>query len=63
MHVRITNVMVVGERPDATEDLFERTDDYYVYLRPQNVTEDDVRQRNGWKEGAHVPLWMGMPPH
>jgi putative ABC transport system ATP-binding protein/macrolide transport system ATP-binding/permease protein/lipoprotein-releasing system ATP-binding protein len=63
MHVRITNVMIVGERSDATEDLFERTDDYYVYLRPQNVPEDEVRKRNGWKEGAHVPLWMGMPPH
>jgi putative ABC transport system ATP-binding protein/macrolide transport system ATP-binding/permease protein/lipoprotein-releasing system ATP-binding protein len=55
--------MVVGERPDATEDLFERTDDYYVYLRPQKVSEDEVRKRNGWKEGALVPLWMGMPPH
>jgi putative ABC transport system ATP-binding protein/macrolide transport system ATP-binding/permease protein/lipoprotein-releasing system ATP-binding protein len=63
MHVRITNVMVVGERSDATEDLFERTDNYYVYLRPQKVSEDEVRKRNGWKEGAHVPLWMGMPPH
>jgi putative ABC transport system ATP-binding protein/macrolide transport system ATP-binding/permease protein/lipoprotein-releasing system ATP-binding protein len=63
MHVRITNVMVVGERSDATEDLFERTDDYYVYLRPQKVSEEEVRKRNGWKEGALVPLWMGMPPH
>jgi putative ABC transport system ATP-binding protein/macrolide transport system ATP-binding/permease protein/lipoprotein-releasing system ATP-binding protein len=63
MHVRITNVMVVGERPDAGEDLFERTDDYYLYLRPQKVSEDEVRKRNGWKEGALVPLWMGMPPH
>jgi putative ABC transport system ATP-binding protein/macrolide transport system ATP-binding/permease protein/lipoprotein-releasing system ATP-binding protein len=63
MHVRITNVMVVGERSDATEDLFERTDDYYVYLRPHNVSEDEVRKRNGWKQGAHIPLWMGMPPH
>jgi len=63
MHVRITNVMVVGERSDATEDLFERTDDYYVYLKPQKVSEDEVRKRNGWKEGALVPLWMGMPPH
>jgi putative ABC transport system ATP-binding protein/macrolide transport system ATP-binding/permease protein/lipoprotein-releasing system ATP-binding protein len=63
MHVRFTNVMVVGERSDSTEDLFERTDDYYVYLRPQKVSEDEVRQRNGWKKGAHVPLWMGMPPH
>jgi putative ABC transport system ATP-binding protein/macrolide transport system ATP-binding/permease protein/lipoprotein-releasing system ATP-binding protein len=63
MHVRITNVMVVGERSDATEDLFERTDDYYVYLRPQTMSEDEVRKRNGWKDGALVPLWMGMPAH
>jgi putative ABC transport system ATP-binding protein/macrolide transport system ATP-binding/permease protein/lipoprotein-releasing system ATP-binding protein len=63
MHVRITNVMVVSETAEPTEDLFQRTDDYYVYLKPQKVSEDDVRKRNGWKDGALVPRWMGMPAH
>jgi putative ABC transport system ATP-binding protein/macrolide transport system ATP-binding/permease protein/lipoprotein-releasing system ATP-binding protein len=63
MHVRITNVMVVGGSAEPAEDLFERTDDYYAYLKAQKVSEDEVRRRNGWNEGALVPLWMGMPPH
>jgi hypothetical protein len=34
----------VGERCDATEHLFDRTDNCYVYLRPQKVSEDEVRK-------------------
>jgi putative ABC transport system ATP-binding protein/macrolide transport system ATP-binding/permease protein/lipoprotein-releasing system ATP-binding protein len=63
MHVRIHNVMVVGERPDGAGDLFPRTDDYYIYLKPPKLPEDEVRRRNGWKEGAVVPRWIAMPPH
>ena len=63
MHVRIRNVMVVGEHADGTGDLFSRTDDYYIYLRPPNVSDDEIRQRNGWKAGAVVPRWIAMPAH
>ncbi len=63
LHVRITNVMVVSERAEPTEDLFQRTDDYYAYLKPQNVSDDEIRARNGWKPGGLVPRWMGMPAH
>ena len=63
MHVRIRNVMIVGEHADGSGDLFSRTDDYYIYLRPPNVTDDEIRQRNGWKAGAVVPRWIAMPAH
>jgi putative ABC transport system ATP-binding protein/macrolide transport system ATP-binding/permease protein/lipoprotein-releasing system ATP-binding protein len=63
MHVRISNVMVVGERAEPGPDLFQRTDDYYVYLKPQKVTDDEVRRRNGWTAKALVPRWIGMPAH
>lgn len=63
MHIRIHNVMVVGEHADASGDLFQRTDDYYIYLRPPTVSDDEVRQRNGWKPGAVVPRWIAMPAH
>jgi hypothetical protein len=63
LHVRISNVMVVSDNPEPGDDLFQRTDDYYLYLKPQNVTEDEVRRRNGWKEAALVPRWMAMPSH
>jgi putative ABC transport system ATP-binding protein/macrolide transport system ATP-binding/permease protein/lipoprotein-releasing system ATP-binding protein len=63
MHVRITNVMIVSASAEPGDDLFQRTDDYYVYLKPQKVTEDEVRRGNRWKEGALVPRWIGMPAH
>jgi macrolide transport system ATP-binding/permease protein len=63
MHVRITNVMVVSDRAEPADDLFERTDEYYVFLKPQKLSDDEVRRRNGWKDGALVPRWIGMPPH
>jgi predicted ABC-type transport system involved in lysophospholipase L1 biosynthesis ATPase subunit len=62
-HVRITSVMVVSESAEPTEDLFERTDDYYVYLKPQGLSDDDIRARNKWKPGAIVPRWIPMPAH
>jgi putative ABC transport system ATP-binding protein/macrolide transport system ATP-binding/permease protein/lipoprotein-releasing system ATP-binding protein len=62
-HIRITSTMVVSETAEPTEDLFERTDDYYIYLKPQKLSEDDVRARNRWKPGAIVPRWIPMPAH
>ncbi len=63
MHVRIRSVMIVGEAAGPTGDLFERDDDYYLYLKPQSLSDDEVRRRNGWKPGALVPRWIAMPPH
>jgi hypothetical protein len=63
LHVRITSDMVVSQTAEPTEDLFERTDDYYVYLKPQKLSEDDIRRRNKWKPGAIVPRWIPMPAH
>jgi len=62
-HIRITSTMVVSETAEPAEDLFERTDDYYIYLKPQKLSEDDVRARNRWKPGAIVPRWIPMPAH
>ncbi|SIO35232.1 putative ABC transport system ATP-binding protein/macrolide transport system ATP-binding/permease protein/lipoprotein-releasing system ATP-binding protein [Singulisphaera sp. GP187] len=62
-HLRLTSVMVVSESAEPTDDLFERTDDYYVYLKPQRLSDDDIRARNQWKPGAIVPRWIPMPAH
>jgi putative ABC transport system ATP-binding protein/macrolide transport system ATP-binding/permease protein/lipoprotein-releasing system ATP-binding protein len=63
MHIRITNSMIVAASAEPKSDLFDRTDDYYIYLRPRNVTEDEVRERNGWKPNSLVPRWIAMPAH
>lgn len=63
LHVRISSAMVVSETAEPTDDLFERTDDYYIYLKPQQLSDDDVRARNRWQPGAVVPRWIPMPAH
>lgn len=63
LHVRITSDMVVSQAAEPTDDLFERTDDYYIYLKPQKLSEDEIRRRNKWKPGAIVPRWISMPAH
>jgi putative ABC transport system ATP-binding protein/macrolide transport system ATP-binding/permease protein/lipoprotein-releasing system ATP-binding protein len=62
-HMRFTGTMVVSETREATGELFERQDDYYIYLKDPRLTDDQVRQRNGWKPGSVVPPWMAMPAH
>ena len=32
-------------------------------LKPLNLSDDEVRRRNGWKPGAIVPRWIAMLPH
>jgi putative ABC transport system ATP-binding protein/macrolide transport system ATP-binding/permease protein/lipoprotein-releasing system ATP-binding protein len=55
--------MLVAESATPGEDLFDRTDDFYIYLRPGHVSEAEVRKRNGWKPDSIVPLWIPMPAH
>ena len=62
-HIRFSGTMVVSETREARGDLFERQDDYYIYLKDPRLTDDQVRQRNGWKAGSVVPPWMAMPAH
>src|SRR5262249_1602105 len=52
MHLRINSVMVAAAGAEPTANLFERDDDYYIYLKPQNLSDGEVRRRNGWKPGA-----------
>ncbi len=63
MHVRITNSMIVADSPTPGSNLFDRTDDYYFYLRPNGISEDKIRQANKWKAGGLVPRWIPMPAH
>jgi ABC-type lipoprotein export system ATPase subunit len=62
-HIRFSGTMVVSETREAKGDLFERQDDYYIYLKDPRLTDDQVRQRNSWKAGSVVPPWMAMPAH
>jgi putative ABC transport system ATP-binding protein/macrolide transport system ATP-binding/permease protein/lipoprotein-releasing system ATP-binding protein len=61
MHVRFTNALLVSKQSEPTEDLVERVDDYYVYLKPQDA--DDAAILHKMKFPGKPPVWIPMPPH
>ncbi len=61
MHVRFVNAMLVSPNSTPSDELFERTDSYYVYLKPWDA--DDRAIRAEVKFDGVPPLWIPMPPH
>lgn len=61
MHVRISNEMLVSASSQPKTDLMERTDNYYVYLKPHNA--DDALILRDLKFPGKPPVWIPMPPH
>ncbi|MBI3798883.1 MAG: hypothetical protein HY268_18200 [Deltaproteobacteria bacterium] len=61
MHVRFTNAMLVSRSATPKNDLIERLDDYYVYLKPHDA--DDAAILLKTKFVGKPPLWIPMPPH
>jgi putative ABC transport system ATP-binding protein/macrolide transport system ATP-binding/permease protein/lipoprotein-releasing system ATP-binding protein len=61
MHVRVVNTMLFSRSRQPQQDLFERTDDYYVYLKCQDADDAEIVRRNKWS--ATPPRWIPMPPH
>lgn len=61
MHVRISNDMVVSPSEQPKNDLFERSDNYYVYLKPHDA--DDAAILRKLKFPGKPPVWIPMPPH
>jgi len=61
MHVRFVNAMLVSPNSTPSDELFERTDSYYVYLKPWNADDRAILAQTKF-DGA-PPLWISMPPH
>jgi hypothetical protein len=61
MHIRFESVSLVSERSDPDDDIVERTDRYYVYLKPHGADDDAIRRR--MKYQGVPPVYMPMPPH
>lgn len=61
MHVRFTNTMLVSQRSEPTDDLVERTDSYYVYLKLAGADDEAITKQ--LKFPGKPPLWIPMPPH
>lgn len=61
MHVRFVNTMLISPNSVGSDELFERIDSYYVYLKPWNVDDREILKTTKF-DGA-PPLWIPMPPH
>ncbi len=61
MHVRITNDMLVSASKTPKNDLIERKDSYYVYLKPYGVSDEAIAAK--LKFAGAPPVYLPMPPH
>ncbi len=61
MHVRFNNNMLISPESNPKDDLFSRSDNYYIYLRPDGVDDATIAKRV--KFPGPPPLWISMPPH
>ncbi len=61
MHIRFSNAMLVSREAEPKDDLIDRTDNYYVYLKPHNA--DDQRILKASRFPGKPPVWIPMPPH
>jgi hypothetical protein len=61
MHIRFESDSLVSERSDPEDDIVERRDRYYVYLKPHGADDEAIRQRMKLK--GDPPVFMPMPPH
>ncbi len=61
MHVRVTNTMLVSPGGAPGDELFERSDNYYVWLLPQDADPERVSRLNHF--AGKPPVWIPMPPH
>lgn len=61
MHVRFTNDMLISPRSEPKDDLVERNDSYYVYLKPHDADDNAILSK--MKFPGKPPIWIPMPPH
>jgi putative ABC transport system ATP-binding protein/macrolide transport system ATP-binding/permease protein/lipoprotein-releasing system ATP-binding protein len=53
--------MLVSPSSTPSDDVFERRDNYYVYLKPFDVADEVVLKR--MRFSGKPPVWIPMPPH
>jgi ABC-type lipoprotein export system ATPase subunit len=61
MHVRFSLEMLISPEAQPKDDLVDRADNYYVYLKPHEA--DDAAILKQLKFPGTPPIWIPMPPH
>ncbi len=53
--------MLVSPESAPKNELFQRNDNYFVYLKPDNVDDATILKDVHFPEAP--PPWIWMPPH
>jgi energy-coupling factor transporter ATP-binding protein EcfA2 len=61
MHVRFSSTMLISPSSMPKDDVFERKDNYYVYLKPFDIADEVVLKRMRFP--GNPPVWIPMPAH
>ena len=61
MHVRLEYHRLVSQRTEPDDDIVERRDRFYVYLKPHGADNESIRKR--MKYPGDPPVYIPMPPH
>jgi hypothetical protein len=61
MHVRVENDMLISRRSEPKDDIVERSNRFYVYLKPQGMDDAAIRRRSNFS--GDPPIFIPMPPH
>jgi ABC-type lipoprotein export system ATPase subunit len=61
MHIRFSGAMLVSPTSAPNGEVFERKDNYFVYLKPFDVPDEVVLKR--MRFSGKPPAWIPMPAH
>ncbi|ACK52776.1 hypothetical protein Msil_3895 [Methylocella silvestris BL2] len=61
MHIRFESSSLISQRSEPEDDIVDRTDRYFVYLKPHGADDEAIRKR--MKYSGEPPVYIPMPPH
>ena len=61
MHVRIESDMLISRSSEPGDDIVERNNRFYVYLKPHGADDQAIKRRS--KFPGTPPVFIPMPPH
>jgi hypothetical protein len=61
MHIRFESSSLISQRSEPDDDIVDRTDRTYVYLKPHGADDEAIRKR--MKYPGEPPVYIPMPPH
>ena len=61
MHMRIESDMLISRSSEPKDDIVERNNRFYVYLKPQGADDAAIRRRSNF--AGTPPTFIPMPPH